>query len=349
MRFMICHPQLSRATWAIVALSILLAGCTGSKHAREISEAAKAMVWPPPPEEARIGYVQAIARPDDAGIKRSSFSRFAHWLTGSSKGNEGLIKPFGIAVDEKDNLCLTDTGANTVCYFDRANKKWHRWDRIGKLRFISPVGIAKLNDVFYVADSGRGSVVAFADGGKFLFEITNKLERPSGIVIVAGQLFVTDSRRHCVARYDLLGHYLSEFGRRGLNPGEFNFPTHITADAQNNLYVTDSMNNRVQIFDRDGNCKGRIGSIGDSTGHFSRPKGVGVDSFGHVYVIDAMFDNLQIFDSAGKYLLTVGDAGSDYGQFWLPNGVAVSRQNEIFVTDCYNHRVQVFKYLGNAP
>jgi hypothetical protein len=193
---------------------LLLAGCSGGKQAREMSEAAKAMVWPAAPEEPRIGYVQAITRPDDLGIKRSSLSRFARWVTGSGKGSEMLVKPFGIAVDDKDNLCLTDTGANTVCYFDRANKKWHRWDHLGKLRFISPVAIAKLNDVFYVADSGRGSVVAFNEGGKLLFEITNKLERPSGIAIVAGQLFVTDSRRHCVARYDLLGHYVSEFGRR---------------------------------------------------------------------------------------------------------------------------------------
>lgn len=330
-------------------MALVLAGCSGGKQTREMSEAVKAMVWPAAPEEPRVGYIQTISRPDDVGIKRSTLSRFAHWVTGSAKGNEMLVKPFAIAVDEKGNLCLTDTGMNVVCYFDRVNKKWHRWDHLGKMRFVAPVWIAKLNDVFYVADSARASVVVFNEAGKLLFEITNKLEHPSGITIAAGQVFVTDARRHCVVRYDLLGHYLSEFGKRGIGDGEFNFPTHIAADVQNKLYVTDSMNHRVQVFDREGNYKGQIGSMGDSTGHFSRPKGVGVDSFGHVYVIDALFDNLQIFDPAGKYLLTIGDSGSDYGQFWLPNGVAVSRQNEIFVTDCYNHRVQVFKYLGNAP
>jgi sugar lactone lactonase YvrE len=307
---------------------------------------SKPIVWPDPPEPARIAFVQSVHRPADIGIKMSAFSRFGHWLTGSDKGNEPLSKPFGIALDEQDNLCLTDTGASVVCYYDKMKKKWSRWDKVGNFRFASPVAIAKRDGVFFVADSVRSCVVAFDQTGKLAFLATNHLERPSGLAILKDQIFVSDSQRHRVVIFDLRGGYRSEFGRRGVAPGEFNFPTHLSVDQQANLYVTDSMNCRVQILDENGNFKGKLGSIGDSPGHFGRPKGVAVDGFGHIYAMDALFDNLQVFDQAGRLLLNLGSSGSQPGEFWLPNGVAISRSNEIFTTDSYNHRIQIFKYVG---
>jgi DNA-binding beta-propeller fold protein YncE len=331
---------------ALAGVGALL-GCAGARQSQGTGPPPKPLVWPAPPDPPRVAFVRAIGRPADVGVKATGFGRFTRWLTGSAKGNEPLVKPFGIALDEHDNLCLTDTGASAVCYFDRANVKWRRWDRVGKLRFASPVAVARRQGIFYVADPGRASVVVFDDAGKLLFQITNRLTHPSGLVLVGERLFVTDAHRHCVVSFDLRGRHLAEFGRRGSGPGEFNFPTHIAADGNGHLLVTDSMNGRVQILDADGRCLGQIGSLGDSPGHFSRPKGAAADALGHVYVIDALFDNLQVFDRAGRFLLHLGDAGSEPGQFWLPNGVAISRANEIFVTDSYNRRVQVFQYVGS--
>jgi len=327
-----------------------LSGCTTSTEARRSvheTPAPAVRLWPADePDAPRAVYVQSIARPADAGVKSTGWARFARWVTGSGAGNEPLQKPFGIALDEKDDLCLTDTAANTLCYLDRAKKKWHKWDKAGKVRFSSPVALARHKNIFYVADSGLPAVLVIDDKGKLLRQLTNRLERPSGLAVEGERLFVTDSARHCVLTFDLLGHYLGEFGRRGVGPGELNYPTHIAADREGNLYVTDSMNGRVQLFDLDGKFKAEIGSTGDSTGHFSRPKGVAADSFGHVYVVDGMFDNFQVFDRTGRFLMTLGESGTEPGQFWLPNGIAISSDNRIFVADSYNHRVQVFKYVG---
>jgi sugar lactone lactonase YvrE len=331
-----------------VALSFF-AGCASFPKQDSPAPAAAPpanLVWPQPPDPPRIAHVRSISGPADLGIKPSGVTRFGSWLTGSRQSSDQLVKPFGILLDENDNLCLTDAGALAVCYFDRAHHKWLHWEKIGKLRFVAPVAIARHKGVFYVADSGRASVVAFDEGGHLRCEITNHLLRPCGLAISATQLFVADSKRHCIVVFGLNGEFISEFGRRGAGPGEFNFPTHIAADSEGNLYVTDSMNSRVQILDGNHNFKANIGSIGDRAGQFSRPKGVAVDSFGHVYVIDGMFDNLQVFDRQGHLLLTLGEAGTGPGQFWLPNGIAISRQNEIYVTDSYNRRVQVFKYVG---
>jgi hypothetical protein len=343
------HGAQSCARLAPLALCLclfFLPGCSGVDSTRAPAPETASIVWPAPPQPARISYSKAILRPADLGIKRSGFTRFGQWLTGSEKGNEPIVKPFGIAFDEKDNLCLTDTGANVVCFYDQARKKWHRWEKAGKVRFLSPVAVARRNGIFYVADSGLASVIAFDDAGKFRFAITNQLQRPAGIALGSNEVFVADSQRHKVVVFDFFGTFRREFGSRGTAIGEFNFPTHICVDPAGHVIVTDSMNARVQVFDSSGRALGQLGALGDSSGQFSRPKGAAVDGFGHVYVLDAMFDNVQIFDKQGTFLLNFGQAGAAPGEFWLPNGIAINQANEIFVTDSYNRRIQVFKYIG---
>jgi hypothetical protein len=96
-------------------LVLIVASCAQVQHPPMNSSApAKPLVWPAPPEVARVGYVQTILRPADIGMKFSAFTRFGHWITGSEKGNEPFLKPFGLALDENENICLTDTGANAV-------------------------------------------------------------------------------------------------------------------------------------------------------------------------------------------------------------------------------------------
>lgn len=330
--------------FTMVAAGVLCAaGCsTSSKTAKPASQTS--IVWPAPPELARIRFVHAAVRPVELGAKVGGFKRFSNWITGGESGNEPFVKPFAIALDDAGGLCLTDTASQSVGWLDPA-KHWHRWQKLGKVRFLAPVAVAKAGDVLFVADSGLGEVIAFNAKGEIKFRLKEKLVRPSGLTVSGGHLIVVDSQQHKVVEFGLNGEWISEFGKRGNGAGELNFPTHITADAQGVLYVTDSMNSRVQVFDTQGNFVRQIGSVGDSPGHFSRPKGVAVDRSGHVFIVDAMFDCLQIFNTEGQLLLSIGQAGQGPGEFWLPNGVAVAQDNRLYVADSYNRRVQVFEYI----
>lgn len=345
----------SSARWVkLLRIAILLLGSAWSlwpvvpapaPAAPNASDAQILGVWPPPPAEARVHYVQSIASPTDLGIRPSGWRRFANAFTGADKGKETLVTPCGLALDEEDNLWLTDTGAAEVWSFDRKRKKIQRWEKAGKTRFISPVAVAKRKDTVFVADSGLGKVLALSGTGKLLFEITDSLERPAGLAIAGDRLFVADAPAHRIAVFTLRGKLLSHIGKRGSAPGELNFPTHLAADGQGQLFVTDSMNSRIQIFTVEGVFQTTISGLGDSSGHLSRPKGVAVDREGHLFIVDALFDNFQIFDQQGRFLLDVGSQGSKPGQFWLPAGISISRTDQIFVADSYNHRVQVFQFL----
>jgi DNA-binding beta-propeller fold protein YncE len=335
----------SAACCLALAIACLLSSCV-SDNSSQSSNAPANRVWPAAPAEARLSYVQSIYSPKDIGLNPSGWSRLGKWLTGQSQASQPLVKPFGIAVDEAGDICLTDTGAASVCYFDRVHHKFQRWSRIGKLSFQSPVAVVKRDDDFFVADSALGMVIAFDREGKLRFTITNSLARPVALALTTNEILVADSQLHRVAAFDLQGGFLFQFGRRGAGPGEFNFPTHLAVDGQGHVFVTDSMNSRIQMFDAQGHFLGLIGAPGDASGHFNRPKGVAADSFGHIYVVDAMFDNVQIFDTGGRFLLDFGSTGSGPGEFWLPAGIAISGDNQIFVADSYNRRIQVFKYIG---
>jgi hypothetical protein len=334
--------------WAasFLALLILLASSCSRMPPAPAEASTPTIVWPAPPEPKRIAYVESIRRPSDFGAKQSFLTRLGHSIVGSEKGNESLNKPFGIAFDEEDNLCVTDTGDNVVCFYNRAKRTWRRYEKAGAVRFVSPVAVARRKGIFFVADSALGRIIAFDEAGKLRFQTHDHLERPVGLAISNDQIFITDSLRHCVVVLDLQGKFVREFGSRGTGPGQFNFPSHICCDNHANLLITDSMNSRVQILDPQGVFQSEIGKLGDRSGQFGRPKGVAADAFGRVYALDAVFDNLQIFDSAGHLLLAIGSTGAQPGEFWLPNGIAISRGNEIFVSDSYNHRIQVFRYVG---
>lgn len=337
----------------VVALSLLgVAGGAGARVPQQAAEPAR--VWPAPPETPRLAFVRAFAQPTDFGVKLSGLRRFSNWLTGAQKGNEPLLKPFALALDEQDNLCVTDTGANAVCFLDRRANRWLRWSALehrgargrSTVLFASPVAVAKRGETIFVADSARGCVLAFDLKGQLQFQITNRLHRPSGLTLAGERLWVADAAQHAVLAFSLRGELLTTLGRRGTGPGEFNFPTHLAADDGGRLYVTDSMNARVQVFDVEGGFVAQLGKPGDSPGHFGRPKGVAVDRRGRVYVVDALFDTVQIFDREGRLLLNLGEPGAGPGEFWLPNGIAISRNDEIFIADAYNRRIQLLRYIG---
>jgi hypothetical protein len=333
----------------LVMTTLAVVGVLSLASAREKAVVlTRRHVWPSPPDDARIEFINSVYQPRDIGQRASTFSKIGRWITGDEGQDQALQKPFGVCVDDEGNLCISDTGAKRVTFVDFKKKQWKNIQAVDKVRFASPVGVAKNIGVFYVADSELARVIAFKENGKSVWTIADPLQRPSGIATASNLLAVVDSQAHAVFVFDLRGKFQFKFGERGTGQGQFNFPTHIAHDGRGHWLVTDSLNCRIQIFDLSGKFVSEFGSNGDTSGHFSRPKGVAADSFGHIYVADAVFANFQIFDPAGRLLLSLGERGAGPGEFSMPGGIAISRDNQIYVADCYNHCVQIFKYIG-AP
>lgn len=260
------------------------------------------------------------------------------------------IRPNSVTRIRHNRYCLTDALSGTVNIIDASGKVIKRITRAGKLRLISPVS-ACCDDSgnLYVSDSAQGGVVKYDRDYNF-----NKIflapsgTRITGIVYFGGMFFFVDTQNHRVIISDNEGKIRKSFGQRGSGDGEFNFPTHISVDADF-LYVTDALNFRIQIFDRKGNFRFAFGKPGRQGGNFSKPKGIAVDSAGRIFVADAMFDNIQIFNSRGDFLYHFGNPGHRDNEFWMPSDIMVDEDDTIWVVDTYNSRVQIFKVLGERP
>lgn len=335
---------------AAASVALMLFGCSSApvKAAPELLSPQTPLIWPSPPEPAKISYVAAIKKPEDIGANKGFFKRIAEFVLGAS--SDDIIKPYGVTVDGAGRLIVTDTSFKRVHLYDLKKKEYSFIDKPGKEEFSTPIASAtdSENRVF-VTDSTAGRVFVFSPRGKFIksFEAG---ARPTGIAInkAAGVVYVSDTGAHVINMFDLDGKPAGSFGKHGVLEGEFNYPVDISIDREGMVYVVDAMNFRVQIFSRDGRFNHAFGSHGDGTGDFGRPKGIAIDRDGHIYVADAYFDTVQIFDRQGNFLLNFGSLGRTAGKFWLPSGLFVDEGNKIYVGDSYNSRVQVFEYLGEG-
>jgi DNA-binding beta-propeller fold protein YncE len=310
--------------------------------------------WPPPPDQPRIAYIGQIRSDADLKPGRGGLQGLSETLFGKESPH-AIVKPMGLCTDGGSRLFVADCDAVAVHVFDLNTRKYQEWKPPkGQRPFLQPVAVAYDPGTgggagrLLVADSMDGSIVMFDAAGKFLGTIgDNWLHRPCGLVVdrLHGRILVTDSAEHQVIALGLDGRRLERFGRRGSEPGEFNYPTNVALDSEGRIYVSDSLNFRVQVFDPDFKPVRTIGRKGDLPGYFSQPKGLAIDKDDHLYVVDANFEAVQVFDKDGAVLMSFGKEGHGPGEFWLPVGIHCDGAGRIWVADSFNRRAQAFERL----
>ncbi len=343
------------------------------------------LVWPPPPEPARVRYVGAVRSEADVGRRGTFFGNLIRMLIGARVKVLGLETPHDVYVDGDGRIFVTDrAGGGRLVVFDPGQKRGRVIAPRGAGRLAKPMGLGgDGRGRVFVADPAQRRVVALTAEGEFVRAYGGRelLLNPVDVAVAPGgdRIYVVDSYLHQVVIFDAEGRLLRRVGRdlgdlsakqarvrhrspsgeadshadepsdlvenRGSGPSEFRYPAFLAVAPDGRVYVSDQMNFRIQILDPDGNCVGEFGFAGDVPGSFARPKGVGVDRFGHVYVADAAFNNVQVFDPDGRLLLSVGAMGRGPGEFWQPLGLAADARDRIFVADRFNDRVQIFQYL----
>ena len=249
-----------------------------------------------------------VTDPGVGGIHIFDFAQQKYKFVSRREGKDALDSPQCVAVDDKDNIYVTDSETGKVLVFAPSGK------------FQRAIGSLK--------------------GGEGYFK------RPTGIALdaAANRIYVTDTLRHKIYVTDLQGSVLQTIGQRGTGPGEFNFPTVLRLHGDE-LLVVDAMNFRVQALDRSGRFLRAVGRIGESSGSMFRPKGVALDSENTLYVADGLFDTVQAFDAQGRLLYYFGQSGDGPEEFQMPSGLFIDPSDRIYVVDSLNRRVQVLRYL----
>lgn len=286
---------------------------------------------------------------------RSFWGKLLEWVAGPAD-RPFLGRPYGLTEDNLGRLIVADPALRVVHILDFERRRYNALTKAKRESFLSPIGVAvDSEDNIYVSDSARARIYVFNRKGKFQRTMGGgrnglELKRPTGLAIDSERslLYLTDTLRHQVLVLTLDGKLVKALGRRGTEPGEYNFPTSLTL-AGGYVYVVDAMNFRIQVLTPEGEFVRSFGELGNRNGMLNRPKGIAVDSDGNVYVVDALFETIQVFDSEGRLLSYFGSTGTAEGQFTLPSGIHIAPRGRIYVADSYNRRVQIFRYRRVEP
>ena len=127
-----------------------------------------------------------------------------------------LQTPFGIAVNTKGNIAITDDEGHCVYIFDKEGNCLRKIGCQGRNagQFNYPEGVTYLND---------------------------------------NEILIADTENNRIQHVDVqTGTVVTRFGKRGTTKGEFVFPYDVCLDEQHRIVVTEFGNNRIQVITQQG-------------------------------------------------------------------------------------------------
>ncbi|MEV5136700.1 NHL repeat-containing protein [Streptomyces syringium] len=277
------------------------------------------------------------------------------WAGDGGQGRSAkLHDPFGVAVDGRGNVYISDKGNH----------------RIRKV--TAATGI-----ITTVAGNRRQGEYA-GDGSP---ATATPLKEPNGVAVdSAGNLYIAGNVRHRVYKVtpDNVITTVVGTGKPGFrgdggqaSTAQLNTPRYVTVDAAGNLYVADELNHRIRKVDAttgiittvagNGRQGGYAGDGSQATATpLDFPNGMAVDGAGNLFFAGNEQD--RVYKVTPDNIITTvagtgergygGDGGqaTDQGvKFTRPRGVALDRWGNLYIADTDNDRVrQVIGVAGGT-
>ena len=264
-----------------------------------------------------------------------------------SFGEQILKHPWGVAVNEQDEIAVSDVGNHKIHLFksDGTHIKSFGGHGTQPGEFTRPAGIAFHVDNIIVAEQSNNRVQEVSKQGEYLSHFGEKgsldheLNRPCGLSIDSdGNILVADHDNKLIKIFSAGGQFLSTIGKEG----SFTNPFHCI-QYDNYLIVSDGEDHCVTLFDRKGNFLDKYGKMGNADGEFNKPDCLSMDKAGHLMVCDSFNHRIQVFDLSGKFVAKFGKIGSGMGELNAPVSAAVLSDGKIVVSEINNTRIQVFE------
>lgn len=305
----------------VCCIAAFLGSCSRMFHKNTKGAPKDYVVYPPPPDTARIQYLTTISSSAAMG-KRSKFSTF---VTGPEVVSQ-MSKPYGMSLHNgKLYVCDPGIGGLEVIDFDR--KKYSNFIPGGTGQLKSPLNCyVDKNDYLYIADPERHEVVVFDSVDNFIYKLSDTGNfKPTDVMVFGDQVWVTNPDNHRLNVYDKHTHTFVKYFAEQYGVGDDGFlysPFNVFVNDEK-VYITDFGDFKIKEFGFDGKFISSIGSYGTGIGQFVRPKGIACDNDMNLFVVDAGFENVQVFNKSGQLLMFFGGPYKGPGDMWLPAKVII--------------------------
>lgn len=288
--------------------------------------------------------------------------------------------PIGIAINQQDQIFVTDLNNARVQKFDSAGKYLGGFDLPldappRKQCIIGGIAIDGAGHI-YLSYMVQHKVAVYTEAGKLLREWgkrgtgNGEFNQPGGILLQPdGTLYVVDQCNHRVQKFTVEGKFLAKWGEHGSQPGQFGGPEKagsrfagphfLSQDSKKRLYTTEGVLGRVQQLTIEGKPLLTWGDKGNQPGGFGEyhfgnlkntfgPIGIAVDQHDRIWV-SSLNDRVQAFTPEGTYLFGISQSGDEPGQLDTPHGMAFDSHGYLYVADAGNQRIQKFEVPPPVP
>lgn len=262
---------------------------------------------------------------------------------------KGVLGSWGIALNQKEEVIVTEYNAHCISLFSSSGEKLLSFGRQGSGpgELQGPLGVAvdeKGNII--VADSGNNCIQKYSPTGHFLAKAGVKRQGHLKFLSITDVAFcptrevvyVVDRGSNCVHVLNDDLTFSSVIGKKGRGKGQFNSPLGIACDRTGKLYVVDSGNHRIQVFTTEGKFSRMFGRHGYADGELEWPCYIAVDTQNRVYVGQQGMHRVSIFSSQGHFLTSFGNGLETFDSI---RGIAVDSTGVVYICD-YNNRIQLF-------
>lgn len=302
-------------------------------------------------------------------------------VPGSNDGsffNASFSSPDGIAVDNSNNLYVSDTLNRTIrklTPFDPDSDDFSD----GQVSTIAGTAGAP------GSTDGTGAAARFGAAAN-VYSVNTfpgdpiafpgaPYPGPEGIAVdFGGNVYVADSINNTIRKLTPGGSNWVVSTWAGLanvasgskdatgNTARFNNPASVAADSAGNVYVADRFNNTIRKINPVRVVSTMAGLSGSSDvtegngsiARFNQPRGVAVDNAGNVYVADTFNSTIRAINVSGVARTLAGSpgnpgslegAGSD-ARFNFPSGIALDAVGNVYVADTTNNTIRKVTPLG---
>src|SRR5205807_419797 len=192
------------------------------------------------------------------------------FVGGKGSGKGEFDSPTAIAVD-RGNVLVADTGNGHIEKFSPTGTFI---TSIGQFEAPNGIAINRAGNIYVAEIGSKHRVQKLAPDGKFIAEWKGPepgFYGPRRITIGPDDsIYVVDSGRNRIAKFNPDGHVLARWGSVGSGGGQVKGLSSVAVDpGSNRVYVADAMNSRIQVFDSDGKflAKWSVPEWGQSHGY----------------------------------------------------------------------------------